>query len=96
MPIQLTPTERYKERKAALSEERRRSLDLVEEEIAADPAERPVSSDPRVELAPRFSLGDGVLVHRSDFLIVSYRVLGPTTGTLLTFLFLSDADDGHR
>jgi hypothetical protein len=78
-PVNLTWTQAYLDRKATLSAERRRSLDLIEEGIAVDP-----HSPVRRREGP-----DGIRVDYSESgLYVSFRFRDERTVQLLDFVDL--------
>jgi hypothetical protein len=79
-PVQLTWTWAYLDRKATLSLERRRSLELVEEGIAADP-HSPVG---------RREGPDGTLFDYSEFgLYVTFRFRDEVSVQLVDFVDLT-------
>lgn len=80
MPILLTEGRRYTRQKAELSDERRKLLELAEQEIAADP-------DHPLDIQPF----EGYFVHRSDFLTVTFQRTGKYEGKLVAFRFLGDS-----
>jgi len=76
--ILLNRTPEYEARRANLSPERRASLDLEEEEIAADPDQF------RADI-------DGILYHGFDYGFIAFRRTDRNAGTLIEFRFLDEA-----
>lgn len=81
IPIRLVPTDEYRTRKAALTNEQARlSLELAEEAIAVDPYHR----------SRRHERNDGLVIDRNERgILVAFRVVDEETVHLVDFRVVS-------